>query len=174
MEAVRTSETSVDNLFTRQYNPEDSSEHHTRRRENLKSHIGILCEISSLMMEAVRTSETSVDNHFTRQYIPEDNSEHHRYISLVSCQMFQFVFCCRAVFISRVCTILRCVFAGRGYALRLKAKSVWLGGRTNRSSASNSLRCQVRTCVSIMHCGNSEWRSNTADIFTALSASDTR
>jgi uncharacterized membrane protein len=39
MEAVRTSETSVDNLFTRQYNPEDSSEHHTRRRENLKSHI---------------------------------------------------------------------------------------------------------------------------------------
>jgi hypothetical protein len=36
MEAVRTSETSVDNNFTRQYNPEDSSEHHTRRRENLK------------------------------------------------------------------------------------------------------------------------------------------
>jgi hypothetical protein len=39
MEAVRTSETSVDNHFTRQYNPEDSCEHHTRRRENLKSHI---------------------------------------------------------------------------------------------------------------------------------------
>jgi hypothetical protein len=39
MEAVRTSETSVDNHFTRQYNPEDSSEHHTRRRENLKSHL---------------------------------------------------------------------------------------------------------------------------------------
>jgi hypothetical protein len=39
MEAVRTSETSVDNYFTRQYIPEDSSEHHTRRRENLKSHI---------------------------------------------------------------------------------------------------------------------------------------
>jgi hypothetical protein len=37
MEAVRTSETSVDNHFTRQYNPEDSSEHHTHRRENLKS-----------------------------------------------------------------------------------------------------------------------------------------
>jgi hypothetical protein len=49
MEAVRTSETSVDNHFTRQY--------------------------SSLMMEAVRTSETSVDNHFTRQYNPEDSSE---------------------------------------------------------------------------------------------------
>jgi hypothetical protein len=42
MEAVRTSETSVDNHFTRQYNPEDSSEHHTRRRENLKSHIDTL------------------------------------------------------------------------------------------------------------------------------------
>jgi hypothetical protein len=39
MEAVRTSETSVDNHFTRQYNPEDSSEHHTRRRENLKSNL---------------------------------------------------------------------------------------------------------------------------------------
>jgi hypothetical protein len=38
MEAVRTSETSVDNYFTRQYIPEDKSEHHTRRRENLKSH----------------------------------------------------------------------------------------------------------------------------------------
>jgi hypothetical protein len=40
MEAVRTSETSVDNHFTRQYIPEDNSEHHTRRRENLKSHTG--------------------------------------------------------------------------------------------------------------------------------------
>jgi hypothetical protein len=38
MEAVRTSETSVDNHFTRQYNPEENSEHHIRRRENLKSH----------------------------------------------------------------------------------------------------------------------------------------
>jgi hypothetical protein len=42
MEAARTSETSVDNHFTRQYNPEDSSEHHTRRRENLKSHRGFI------------------------------------------------------------------------------------------------------------------------------------
>jgi hypothetical protein len=39
MEAVRTSETSVENNFTRQYIPEDNSEHHTRRRENLKSQI---------------------------------------------------------------------------------------------------------------------------------------
>jgi hypothetical protein len=37
MEAVRTSETSVDNHFTRQYIPEDNSDH-TRRRENFKSH----------------------------------------------------------------------------------------------------------------------------------------
>jgi hypothetical protein len=43
MEAARISETSVDNHFTRQYNPEDSSEHHTRRRENLKSHTVDLC-----------------------------------------------------------------------------------------------------------------------------------
>jgi hypothetical protein len=38
MEAARTSETSVDNYFTRQYIPENNSELHTRRRENLKSH----------------------------------------------------------------------------------------------------------------------------------------
>jgi hypothetical protein len=37
-EAARTSETSVDNYFTRQYIPEDKSELHTHRRENLKSH----------------------------------------------------------------------------------------------------------------------------------------
>jgi hypothetical protein len=39
MEAERTTETSVDKNFTRQFTPEDNSEHHTRRRENLKSHI---------------------------------------------------------------------------------------------------------------------------------------
>jgi hypothetical protein len=33
----------VDNNSTRQYNPEDSSEHHTRRRENLKSHFLKTC-----------------------------------------------------------------------------------------------------------------------------------
>jgi hypothetical protein len=37
MEAENTSETSVDNYLTRQYIPEDKSELHTRRRENLKS-----------------------------------------------------------------------------------------------------------------------------------------
>jgi hypothetical protein len=40
MEAARTSETSVDiQLRTRQYIPK-GSELHTRRRENLKSHVG--------------------------------------------------------------------------------------------------------------------------------------
>jgi hypothetical protein len=43
MEAVRTSETSVDNYFTRQYIPEDNSELHTRRLENLKSHLLDTC-----------------------------------------------------------------------------------------------------------------------------------
>jgi hypothetical protein len=38
MEAALPSETSVDNYFTRQSIPEDKSELHTRRRENLKSH----------------------------------------------------------------------------------------------------------------------------------------
>jgi hypothetical protein len=37
MEAVRTSETSEEIYFTRQCIPEDSSENHTGRRENLKS-----------------------------------------------------------------------------------------------------------------------------------------
>jgi hypothetical protein len=32
MEAVRTSETSVDNHFTRQYIPEDNSEHQERNK----------------------------------------------------------------------------------------------------------------------------------------------
>jgi hypothetical protein len=53
MEAARTSETSVDNHFTRQYNPEDSSEHHTRRRENLKSQAVIL--IGSKVIELACT-----------------------------------------------------------------------------------------------------------------------
>jgi hypothetical protein len=38
MEVARTSETSVDNYFTRQNIPEDNSDLHIRRRENLKSH----------------------------------------------------------------------------------------------------------------------------------------
>jgi hypothetical protein len=49
MEAVRTSETSVDNNFTRQYIPEDNSEHHTRRRENLKSHKKSLANVNEML-----------------------------------------------------------------------------------------------------------------------------
>jgi hypothetical protein len=56
MEAVRTSETSVNNHSTQQYNPEDSSEHHTRRRENLKS---VTCK-SEVEMEGPNYREISV------------------------------------------------------------------------------------------------------------------
>jgi hypothetical protein len=52
----RTSETSFDNHFTRQYIPEDNSELHTLRL--------------LLIEEAARTSETSVYNNFIQQYIP--------------------------------------------------------------------------------------------------------
>jgi hypothetical protein len=45
MEAARTSESSADNYFTRQYLPEDKSELHTRRRENLKSQKNCLSPI---------------------------------------------------------------------------------------------------------------------------------
>jgi hypothetical protein len=37
MEAARTSETSVDNHFTRQYNPEDSSEHFENISNNFQA-----------------------------------------------------------------------------------------------------------------------------------------
>jgi hypothetical protein len=45
MDAARTFETSVENYFTRQYIPEDKSELHTRRRENLKSHLKFFLQI---------------------------------------------------------------------------------------------------------------------------------
>jgi hypothetical protein len=48
MEAARTSETSVDNYFTRQCIPEDNSELHTHRRENLKSHVLYLIYITNI------------------------------------------------------------------------------------------------------------------------------
>jgi hypothetical protein len=48
VEAARTSETSVDiKLKTRQYIPENS-ELHTRRRQNLKSHINFLQQIAKI------------------------------------------------------------------------------------------------------------------------------
>jgi hypothetical protein len=73
MEAVRTSETSVDNHFTRQYIPEDNSEHHTRRRENLKSHI-VWCGVS--MFSAIRPYFFEINN----QNITVDSK--HYYIML--------------------------------------------------------------------------------------------
>jgi hypothetical protein len=86
MEAVRTSETSVNfNVTTRRYIPEDSKLN-VRSRENLKSHtVNLYGEATlrctrpfiDLMMEAVRTSETSVNfNETTRRYIPEDSKLH--------------------------------------------------------------------------------------------------
>jgi hypothetical protein len=95
MEAVRTSETSVNfNVNTRRYIPEDSKLH-VRRRENLKSHtVNLYGEATLrctrpfivLMMEAVRTSETSVNfNVNTRRYIPKDSKVHtHRCENLKS------------------------------------------------------------------------------------------
>jgi hypothetical protein len=54
MEAARTSETSVDNYFTRQYIPEDKSELQTRRRENLKSHTGENCLMRTFIVCTVQ------------------------------------------------------------------------------------------------------------------------
>jgi hypothetical protein len=58
LEAVRTSETSVDNHFTRQYIPEDNSEHHTRRLESLKSHI--LISLCNFLFSLLITDDYSV------------------------------------------------------------------------------------------------------------------
>jgi hypothetical protein len=88
MEAVRSSETSVNfNVTTRRYISEDSKLH-VRRRYNLKSHtVNLYVEATlrctrpfiDLMMEAVRSSETSVNfNVTTRRYIPEDSKLHVR------------------------------------------------------------------------------------------------
>jgi hypothetical protein len=68
MEAVSTSETSVNLYETKRRNIPEDIHLHTHRRENLKSHI-----IIALMMEAVSTSETSVNLYETkRRNIPED------------------------------------------------------------------------------------------------------
>jgi hypothetical protein len=69
----RTSETSVDNHSTRQYNPEDSSEHHTRRRDNLKSHVQRTVTTQDLRMKervGRLTSElVGVKRFITQQYL---------------------------------------------------------------------------------------------------------
>jgi hypothetical protein len=61
MEAVRTSETSVDNHFTRQYNPEDSSEHynvvdfhlHHQCQESRERHAASLSELTVYFVEHI-------------------------------------------------------------------------------------------------------------------------
>jgi hypothetical protein len=65
MEATRTSETSVDIYFTRQYIPEDKSELHTRRLENLRTVVRkveamlVLCKIVCIQTFLFRTKENS-------------------------------------------------------------------------------------------------------------------
>jgi hypothetical protein len=54
MEEARTSEASVDNYFTRQYIPEDKSELHSRRRENLKSSLIVRITGSFLLLASER------------------------------------------------------------------------------------------------------------------------
>jgi hypothetical protein len=59
MEAVRTSETSVDNYFTWQYIPEDNSELHTRRRENLEmSRRKVLSVVKVCLCSTLRQQQT--------------------------------------------------------------------------------------------------------------------
>jgi hypothetical protein len=45
MEAARTSETSVDNYFTRQYIPEDNSELHNLEYMLGKNNISLMCRL---------------------------------------------------------------------------------------------------------------------------------
>jgi hypothetical protein len=47
-------ETLIDNYFTRQYIPEDNSEHHTRHREDLKSHKEETAIIISKLSKQIR------------------------------------------------------------------------------------------------------------------------
>jgi hypothetical protein len=60
MEAARTSETSADNYFTRQYIPEDNSELHTRRCENLKSHGLHLSSLSKITIDSLEVAPSII------------------------------------------------------------------------------------------------------------------
>jgi hypothetical protein len=58
MKAVRTSETSVDNHFTRQYIPEDNSEHQTNEVwYSKRSRPSLFCCIKLLIIAMVRNVE---------------------------------------------------------------------------------------------------------------------
>jgi hypothetical protein len=55
----------VDNYFTRQYIPEDNSEHRTRRRENLNSHIvNLYGEATLRCIRRFESLRIKVDNYF--------------------------------------------------------------------------------------------------------------
>jgi hypothetical protein len=69
MEAARTSKTSVDNYFTWQYIPEDKSELHTHRHENLKSHKKV--DIKKRLKNSTNHSGRNSD-------IPEELEKTHR------------------------------------------------------------------------------------------------
>jgi hypothetical protein len=73
MEAVRTSETSVDNHFTRQYNPEDSSEQNPHTLEDLRNNItnavqgitaDVLRRVSRNMCRRVQSCLQQNEGHF--------------------------------------------------------------------------------------------------------------
>jgi hypothetical protein len=82
MEAARTSETSVDNYFTRQYIPEDNSEFygqptlvHVRRSEALRNKKAK--RLTALRMKAVSASESSVYlNYITQSNTIQDSHTH--------------------------------------------------------------------------------------------------
>jgi hypothetical protein len=68
MEAVRTPETSVySNETTRRYIPEGSNLH-TRRHENLKSHIIITCSKMTTFWDKAPCSLAEVDQRFRGEY----------------------------------------------------------------------------------------------------------
>jgi hypothetical protein len=102
MEAVRTSETSVDNHFTRQYNPEDSSEKHynlqSKAPETLSLSVNIKLVLSrylsisatqkrpsfvcsALKMETIFISETLATTDGTTR---SQNTKHHHHQTNVS------------------------------------------------------------------------------------------
>jgi hypothetical protein len=74
MEAVRTSETSVDNYFILQYIPEDNSEHHTRRRENLKSHKAQFRFKAFLIMFCWQKMTSALRESVHSEYVSHDNA----------------------------------------------------------------------------------------------------
>jgi hypothetical protein len=81
MEAARTSETSVVNYFKRQYIPEDKSELHTRRRENLKSQTSIqewALNVRQVFVEKLTNPNSSTATNFYTEDIRFEYRTYHR------------------------------------------------------------------------------------------------